>query len=148
MTHEEYIRAGSPQTAAAELEILSAHETYKIRRRVAENNNTPVNILLILAEDSHPEVRATVADHNLTPKEVLERLAADECLEVRYTLAENANLPMEILLKLAEDENPYVSHRAYRTIRLLQSPDIRELGPNPYSGDDGSYTLRRLPFSN
>lgn len=148
MSHEDYIRAGSPETAVEELKKLAAHELYRVRRRIAENSNTPLEVLVILAEDSHPEVRSTVAEHHLTPRDLLEKLAEDECLEVRHYLAENANLPMEVLLKLAEDENPYVSHRAYRTIKMLQPPDIRELGPNPYSADDESYTLRRLPFEN
>ena len=140
------MKAGHPDTSEDELEVLSRHEHHHIRRRVAENDRTPVKVLMLLARDEHAEVRVGVAEHPRTPQEILDRLAADESLEVRHSLAENHNLPMSILLRLAEDENPYVSHRAWRTLRRLQPPDIAELGPNPYSGGADSYALRRMPF--
>jgi hypothetical protein len=71
----------------------------------------------------HPSasVREAVADNMNTPIDTLWLLAADECADVRYAIAENHNVPLAILSSLSEDENPYVACRAGATIARLCS---------------------------
>lgn len=78
-------------------------------------------IELLLELVSHPDVnvRISVADHRSAPVEALMRLAEDESLDVRYALAENHNVHSDVLLKLSEDDNPYVAHRAQKTLARL-----------------------------
>jgi hypothetical protein len=47
------------------------------------------------------------------------RLARDESPDVRLRLAESYTVPIAVLRVLSEDENPYVAHRAHRTMRRL-----------------------------
>lgn len=117
--HRKYITAGQPETAIEELWSLAADEVDNVRRRVAENPSSPVELLHVLAGDENAEVRMAVAENPNTPGTLLSQLSEDDHADVRYSLAENPNLPTEILSKLAEDGNPYVSHRAQRTLRML-----------------------------
>jgi len=144
--HEHYIQAGDPATTGDELATLADHELHEVRRRVGENHQTPSEVLQKLASDEHPEVRAAVGENHMTPQEVLEQLACDEHLDVRYSLTENCNLPLAILSRLAEDENPYVSHRARRTMRMVKPETVPELRPRPYEQGGDSYTMRDIKF--
>jgi len=116
MTNQTYIRAGHADTSADELWVLSRHAEMRIRRRVAENERTPVHVLLALAADPDPEVRLASALHPATPETVTFHLVRDECVDVRYALAEDCQVPAGVLLMLARDENPYVADRAMRTL--------------------------------
>jgi hypothetical protein len=138
--NDKYIRAGSPSTAIDELRVLATDEIDNVRRRVGENHNTPPDILISLAEDGNCDVRIAVAENPGTPQEVVHQLSCDESTDVRYALAENPNLSVEILEKLTEDPNPYVSHRAQRTLMMLRPSTIAELKPRMM--DDGEQRIQ------
>ena len=88
---------------------------------VSENSNTPADALEMLSHHPCPEVRIGVADNRAASEEIITRLVFDESVDVRYSVAENHNTPNHLLEILAEDQNPWVAHRAQRTIaRLLE----------------------------
>jgi hypothetical protein len=67
------------------------------------------------------EVRSDLADNRDTPLDCLYVLATDYDPTLRYQLAENHQAPLEVLQFLTSDENPYVACRAQKTIDRLQS---------------------------
>jgi hypothetical protein len=125
--HERYITAGSETVSVAVLEQLAIDESDRVRRRVAENPHTPEHLLIRLATDSDCEVRLSVTEHSATPAFVLEFLALDSCADVRFGIAENPDAPRHILSMLAQDHNPFVAHRARKTIGAL-SPNTNGAG--------------------
>jgi len=64
-----------------------------------------------------------VADHQNTPKELLLLLAEDLNPEVRYAIAENHNISRDVLNKLLDDANPYIAVRAQKTLSRLSLED-------------------------
>ncbi len=114
--HENYIRAGAPTATYTTLFQLSLSEMGSIRRRVAENPNTHVEILATLAEDPDSEVRIAVGLNKETPVAVVRKLLFDSNADVRYALAETSYLPEGLLQLLTEDDNCYVAQRARQTL--------------------------------
>lgn len=92
-----------------------------VRRRAAENPALPLRYLRKLSTDSSVDVRIAVAENSSTPLWLLELLSQDEDADVRYAMAENSALPAHILRQLTQDENPYVCHRAVRTVKRIDS---------------------------
>ena len=86
-----------------EPDVLALHYQEKIK--LAENPNTPVETLKVLATDKNVDVRYWVTRNPNTPVETLKVLATDEDYRVRYWVAENPNTPVETLKVLATDEN-------------------------------------------
>jgi len=80
---------------------LSLDEKYEL----ANNTNTPVETLKVLATDENVDVRWGVAENPNTPVELLEVLATDENYNVRYGVAQNPNAPVETLKILATDND-------------------------------------------
>jgi hypothetical protein len=82
-------------------------------------------------------VRLAVAENPNTPTEILSMLAEDEDADVRYGVAENPHMPEDILLKLAEDDNPYIRCRALKTLQMM-SPEVQmrvhHMMQTPYGG--------------
>lgn len=118
--HENYLKAGNPETPVTELRKLFAERDHKVRRRLAENPVTPPDLLQDLSSDENPEVRIAVAENPQTVRHVLERLVHDESVYVRFALSGQYSLPMDLLEWLAEeDENPYVRDHASRTLEGL-----------------------------
>jgi hypothetical protein len=66
-------------------------------------------------------------------------LIEDPNLDVRYALAENYNIDEEMLKALAKDENPYVAHRAEKTLSRLRPTQILDTA-FPRQGED----IRRI----
>ena len=60
------------------MEKLSEDDSWRVRRHVAKNPNTPVSVLKKLAKDEDEDVRYLVAGNANTPVSVLEKLAEDE----------------------------------------------------------------------
>lgn len=79
----------------------------------------PPSMLEQLAYHANASVREAVADNINTPIDTLWVLANDDCPDVRYAIAENHNIPLAILSALMSDENPYVAHRARTTFDRL-----------------------------
>lgn len=118
--HENYLKAGNPETPVTELRKLFAERDHKVRRRLAENPCTPQDMLRQLSTDDNPEVRIAVAENPQVLRDVLERLVRDESVYVRFALSGHYSLPMDLLEFLAsEDENPYVQDHASRTLEGL-----------------------------
>jgi hypothetical protein len=81
-------------------------------------------MLEVMAQDESSEVRLAVAENTNTPWELLLKVASDVDPDVRYGVAENPHIPDDVLLELIEDENPYVAWRAVRTLESL-SPEAQ-----------------------
>jgi hypothetical protein len=128
---EKYIKAGHHETAVEQLWLFAVDDHHRVRRRVAENPICPEDILRALSIDEHVDVRIAVAEHPNTPCDVLIKLSNDENGDLRYALAENPNMPVELISRLTEDDNPYVCHRALRTLRSLQPASIAEFKLRP-----------------
>ena len=88
--------------------------------QLAEDEQTPADILAALAYHNDVRVRSAVVDNRNAPIVTLYKLAGDESLDIRYQLAENHRTPARILLVLAGDENPYIRVRANWTLGRLR----------------------------
>jgi hypothetical protein len=119
----KYVQAGSQSCSPNMLEQLAHSDVDRIRLRVAENPNTPMDVLELLATDRNADVRVAVGTNPSTPPHISYALAFDVDPNVRLGLAEDLNTPIELLDKLMEDENPYVSFRASETKALAVSGD-------------------------
>lgn len=98
---------------------LLANTSVPYLTRIAENGSVPSSMLEQLASHTHPSVREAVADNINTPIDTLWVLSRDQCEDIRYAMAENHNLPLAILDNLSQDQNPYIAHRAERTLSRL-----------------------------
>lgn len=99
---------------------MSEKESIRFLCRMAEDASLPLEILEKLSQHACSEVRQAVSDNPGLSIEILRNLAQDECIDVRFAIAENHNAPSNVLYELCEDENPYVSHRAKKTIDRLR----------------------------
>lgn len=114
------IIATNDTTPPTILDWLASVNDECVRMRVAENKNTAAETLSTLSGDSCVEVRVAVAENGNISDEAMSLLCKDECADVRYAIAENPDTPHEILIMLEEDENPYVAHRAQKTIQKTE----------------------------
>ncbi|MBX9938234.1 MAG: DUF2336 domain-containing protein [Candidatus Obscuribacterales bacterium] len=136
--------SGVSKQATSEGSTLSLTRTKK--RREAYNNNqwkvvsksdkirmaqAPViskELLIELADDSDSEVRAAVAERGNLSMQLQVVLCLDDCADVRYAIAEDPGTAISILRRLSKDNNPYVAHRAQRTLFALAREAIK--GPD------------------
>ena len=146
MEEPQWVRrdiAKNDRTRPDTLRKLAKSEEATIRWNVAQNPNTPADVISeILREDNdvsaicyalnHPSVtvedlvahadswncyiRQTVAEHEKTPPEVLRQLANDSESTVLESVAANPNTPQDVLLTLA-DAGLYGI-----TLNLLENP--------------------------
>ena len=135
-----YLKAGNESLTNEDCWMFAVDEDHQVRRRVAENRICPVEVLVALSSDHHEDVRIAVGEHPAVPVVVLQHLAEDESDDVRYALAENANVSVEILQVLVEDNNPYVSHRARQTLKILNPASVTELNPRTQTSNS-SYLM-------
>ncbi len=117
------------------LQELAGSAQPEVREQVARNENTPIEVLTRLAEDEDPDVRVAVARNENTPIEVLTKLAKDEDREVRHAVAFNSNTPVVTLMELATD-----SHVRWSVAKNPNAPGeiLKEL-----KGADG-YSMEQL----
>ncbi len=94
----------------SEVDEVLSHFEEMFEHKEEENEESYTRWLLSMAE----EADATV--------DILWMLVEDQNPDVRFCLAENYNLDATMLEKLSEDENPYVAHRAQKTLMRMQSP--------------------------
>lgn len=120
---------------------LSDFRDYRVRRQVASNPNTPVDVLYKLALDEDSDVvdvavsnpsmpeeslaqlatsgdeyaRYCVAHNPDTPAYILDTLADDDSLNVRAAVARNRNTSKAALQRLASDPSEYVCNLAWRS---------------------------------
>ena len=116
--------AGNPNTPKQVLARLAEDPSAYIRKSVAINPKTPTDVLKALATDQNSEVRLAVAENPHIPAEVLALLVADTDDDVRFGVAENPHIHEDVLFQLTTDENPFVRHRAMKTLEML-APDVQ-----------------------
>ena len=75
---------------------------------LAQNPNTPIEVLIELSKDKDWYVRSAIAQNPNTPIEVLVELSKDEVFIVRTGVAINTNITLDILIKLSKDQNEIV----------------------------------------
>jgi hypothetical protein len=107
--------------------VLAEHFFYKIRMRVAENPNTPKDVLRQLANDPSHDVRAAVAGNQACEDFVCRRLARDGDVTVRHALAQNVDTPRFVLEELAVDDNGWVRGEALKTLWIIDRSSGSEL---------------------
>jgi len=98
----------NPNTPPETLDRLANDNIWDVRWYVAWNSNTKTETLERLAKDEDYCVRCGVAQNPNTTTETLERLANDEDYCIRIEAAQNPNTPPEVLERMANDENSYV----------------------------------------
>jgi len=114
LANDAYIKqyvAGNNNTPPEVLALLAKDNYALVRENVAGNNNTPPEVLALLAKDNDITVRENVAKNNNTPPEVLALLAKDNDITVRENVAKNNNTPKEIFALLSKDHNERVRQR-------------------------------------
>ncbi len=117
-----YVKAASPLTDPSTLSLLACCEWAPVRRRVAGNRHTPLNVLEFLSVDQAEEVRVALACNPSTPLSVVDRLVHDEPIEVRLEIAKNPDAQRIALDKLIRDDNSAVRGAAQVTLRLFHAP--------------------------
>ena len=103
---------------AAQINWLNSTSGWGIE--VAEHHDTSADALRELALHSDVGVRTAVADNQNTQLETVMQLAQDADLDLRYAIAENHNIDQIVLNMLAGDSNPFVAHRAKKTLARVQ----------------------------
>lgn len=78
---------------------------YRAKRTLATSADTDPELLVALAEDSHPNMPRYVAKNASTPDETLEALAVSEDYITRTYAAANVGIPLELLDALSRDEH-------------------------------------------
>lgn len=127
---QRYVLAGASGLSRCQMEEFCRDDAEAVRRRLAENIETPADILMDLACDESAEVRASVSENGNTPVPILEFLAQDQSVDVRFSIAENHRIPLHILQIVARDENPFVAARARHTIQVLDLEATASAGAN------------------
>ena len=107
---------------AAQMNWLNSTSSWG--KEVAEHPDTSVDALRELAAHADAEFRTAVAEHRNTLFETVMLLAQDESADVRYAIAENHNIHAAVLTLLIEDENPFVAHRARKTLERVRGASI------------------------
>lgn len=125
----DYVQAGALVTSPERLRELATHENHRIRLRVAENANTPHDVLKLLSLDANPDVKIAVASNSSTEEWLATALAIDSDVIVRHGLAQSIDTPRKILEMLIEDENGWVKGEAVKTMQILDSREGDELAP-------------------
>ncbi len=77
-----------------------------------------------LPSDQNSEVRLAVAENPHIPADILAMLVADADVDVRFGVAENPHIHEDVLFQLTTDDNPFVRHRAMKTLEML-APDVQ-----------------------
>lgn len=99
------IKLASHDDCSEELLMLLADDHHpEVRQVITERSDCPVEILAKLAKDQHESVLLRVAKHPNTPPEALEFLCASSSGWVRAAIAENPSTSAAALRKLADSE--------------------------------------------
>ena len=106
--------AENPNTPADVLTELAKDSDWHVRSNAAGNPATPADVLTELAKDSDWHVRRSAAGNPATPADVLTELAKDSDWHVRISVAGNPNTPADVLTELAKDSDCVVRSNAAR----------------------------------
>jgi len=112
-----------PEPIKAEWQTMKLKETEELSDLFAVNEDsigqTYARWLLNLAEAAN-----TMSIEQSVSKEVIWMLIEDPNPDVRFALAENYNIDEKMLEALTKDENPYVCHRARKTLSRLRPAQV------------------------
>lgn len=104
-----YVRYGletNPQAPQSVLRIC--YKMYGADEHLAENRNTPQDIIEKCAHNENVRIRAAAARNTSAAADTLSILASDSNEDVRGTVAQNPNTPQELVERLSLDESEYV----------------------------------------
>lgn len=85
---------------------------------IANNRNTPVDLLLRFVVSPNAFIREGLAGNSKAPASILEALVNDENVFVRIALAKNPSVPISILERLANDPDDRVCKS------LIENPNL------------------------
>jgi len=105
----DYMFAKRASTSPEQLAQIANSKNWITREEVANNPNTPIPVLAMLADDNSEHgafVRNCVARNLNTPVDILRKLSDDPSGTVRASVAGNPNTPVDILVKLSTDVDP------------------------------------------
>lgn len=123
---------------AAHINWLNCSSSWGVQ--VAEHPDTTTDALRSLAVHVDAEVRIAVAEHRNAHLETVMLLAQDQSADVRYAIAENHNAHSDVLTLLIEDQNPFVAHRAKKTLERC----ARESAILPFIGEETQKSTFKL----
>lgn len=130
--------ARSPATLANTLKYLANHPNSPIRVVVAQNRNTPKDILRKLASDRQDSmfprtVQSGVASNPNTPGEILESMVKKDIgVLIDFEIAKNPNTPITLLKQLANSNSKKVATSAIDNLKARQSDrDVVEILKDP-----------------
>jgi uncharacterized protein (DUF2336 family) len=149
------------------LYYLAVDQTEEVRRAIVENEATPAQAYLLLANDSSEEIRQRLAakvahmlpdlpdDEASKARELaiqtLELLAQDELARIRATLSEalkaSENVPHHLIKQLALDVELIVSAPVLQFSPLLSDDDLREIVASSAQSGALSAIARRIGLS-
>jgi len=110
--------AENPNTPSEVLVDLSKNHLYNVRRQIAKNPSTPIEVLVELAKDKDWTVLFELAGNLNTPPEILvELLRNRRDMPIREALAENPNTPPKALAELARSQSNSILYA------LLENPN-------------------------
>ncbi len=121
--------------------VVSKHD----KIRMAQAAIISKELLIELADDSDSEVRTAVAERGNLSMQLQVVLCLDDCADVRYAIAEDPGTAISILRRLSKDNNPYVAHRAQRTLFALAREAIK--GPDRIVLDLDNSANRLFPLN-
>ncbi len=90
------------QTPPQLLRILASSPDFEVRRNVAYNPDTPMEVLWELAHCGNMLMRAEVCANNVVPVEWLEYFANDQSLHVQLEIADHPKTPQPVLAQIAQ----------------------------------------------
>lgn len=143
-TVNDRIIATSSKTAPDVLEALSRTASPMILELIAGNANCPPSLLKRLSKHHSAHVRLAAAENNNMNLETLWQLVQDEDADVRFGMAENHHMPEIVLKALSQDENPYVAHRASKTLERVKESRSMAGETQSWKNFRASETRKRL----
>ena len=110
---------GEGEATAAMLQNLLAVASENVLTTIVAHPEADMTIWWKLVDHPSVEVRETVADYAYGDTEIMRQIMRNAPADLLFAIAENHNMPEEILEALAEadDQNPYIVHRAQKTLR-------------------------------
>ncbi len=112
------VRLAEQTKSPERLQELASSGWGQVRLYVAWNDNTPLEVLLLLSEDESADVRSHVAKNSKSTPEMLLFFSKDESHYVRHKVALNVKTPPEALTSLAKDPNESVRRGLLLNIRV------------------------------
>lgn len=96
------------------IRLASGSISWRMRVDLAKDTSTSKEILIILSEDECEEndyIKAKVAENPNTPKEILTKLSKYPWYVVKGWVAGNINTPKEVLIELSKNKEWYIRCR-------------------------------------